>query len=163
MSGVWSTFPYNEPSSYFASAEKDPIRGKHIQGWAKKWSPGLVNFIPAVAYHFYLNLPAAFSQPGNVNLTHPCMYLLSVSPLSYHSSRRSSSTYKLLEDGCKRERERVVSPSHYFVQSRCREVVPSKPNLRLKNTLGGRNLFTSDLPPSSLPETTIALQQTRPF
>ena len=24
---------------------------------------GLVNFVPAVAYLFYLNLPAAFSQP----------------------------------------------------------------------------------------------------
>ena len=27
--------------------------------------PGLVNFVPAVAYHFCLNLQAAFSQPGN--------------------------------------------------------------------------------------------------
>ena len=28
-----------------------------IQGWATLWSPGMVNFVPAVAYHFYLNLP----------------------------------------------------------------------------------------------------------
>ena len=27
-----------------------------LQGWAKKWVPGLVNFVPAVAYHFCLNL-----------------------------------------------------------------------------------------------------------
>ena len=24
----------------------------YVQGWAKKGSPGLVNFVPAVAYHF---------------------------------------------------------------------------------------------------------------
>ena len=27
-------------------------------------APGLVNFITAIAYHFCLNLPAAFAQPG---------------------------------------------------------------------------------------------------
>ena len=32
----------------------------HVQTSAK----GLVNFIPAVAYHFCLSLPAAFMQPG---------------------------------------------------------------------------------------------------
>ena len=36
-----------------------------IQGWTIRPSPGLVNFVPAVAYHFCLNLPAAFLQPGN--------------------------------------------------------------------------------------------------
>ena len=36
-----------------------------IQGLAKRWSPGLVNFVPAVAYHFYLALPVAFTQPGD--------------------------------------------------------------------------------------------------
>ena len=34
-------------------------------GWTLRPFPGLVNFAPAVAYHFCLNLPAAFSQPGN--------------------------------------------------------------------------------------------------
>ena len=34
--------------------------------------PGLVNFVPAVAYHFCLNLPAAFSQPGNGHTEIPC-------------------------------------------------------------------------------------------
>ena len=35
-----------------------------IQGLAKRRSPGLVNFVDAVAYHFSLSLPAAFTQPG---------------------------------------------------------------------------------------------------
>ena len=43
-----------------------------IQGWAKVLFQGLVNFVPAVAYQFCLNLPAAFTQPGNGNLAHPC-------------------------------------------------------------------------------------------
>ena len=34
--------------------------------------PGLVNFVPAVAYHFCLNLPAEFSQPGNSLTGIPC-------------------------------------------------------------------------------------------
>ena len=36
-------------------------------GLGKKPFPGLVNFVAAVAYHFCLSLPAAFTQPG-VNL-----------------------------------------------------------------------------------------------
>ena len=35
--------------------------------------PGLVNSIPAVAYLFCLNLPAAFSQPGNGLIEIPCI------------------------------------------------------------------------------------------
>ena len=35
-----------------------------VQGSAKRWAPGLVNFVSAVAYHFCLGLPAAFTQPG---------------------------------------------------------------------------------------------------
>ena len=31
-----------------------------------------MNFVPAVAHHFCLNLPAAFLQPENGNLAHPC-------------------------------------------------------------------------------------------
>ena len=34
--------------------------------------PGMVNFVPAVAYLFCLNLPAAFSQPGNGIIVKPC-------------------------------------------------------------------------------------------
>ena len=36
----------------------------HVQWWAEALFPGLVNFVPAVAYHFYPNLPAVFTQPG---------------------------------------------------------------------------------------------------
>ena len=42
----------------------------YLQDWAKKWSPSLVNIVPAVAYHFCLNLPAAFTQPGTHFLAH---------------------------------------------------------------------------------------------
>ena len=38
----------------------------------KKWFPGLVNFVPAAAYYFRLNLPEKFSQPGDNILAHPC-------------------------------------------------------------------------------------------
>ena len=31
--------------------------GLAVQGWAKKWAPGLVNFAPAITCHFCLNLP----------------------------------------------------------------------------------------------------------
>ena len=37
---------------------------KTIERSAKVSAPGLVNLIPAVAYHFCLNLPAAFTKPG---------------------------------------------------------------------------------------------------
>ena len=32
----------------------------------------MVNFVPALAYHFCLNLPAAFTQPGARLLVEPC-------------------------------------------------------------------------------------------
>ena len=35
-------------------------------------APGFVNFVLALAYHFYLNLPAAFTQPGARLLVEPC-------------------------------------------------------------------------------------------
>ena len=43
-----------------------------IQGSAKRQSPGLVNFVAALAYHIYLNLPAPFTQPGDHFLADPC-------------------------------------------------------------------------------------------
>ena len=43
-----------------------------VQGSAKRWSPGLVSFVPALAYHFCLDLPAAFTQPGACLLAEPC-------------------------------------------------------------------------------------------
>ena len=35
-----------------------------LQGSALRLRPGLVNFVPALASHFCLNLPAEFTQPG---------------------------------------------------------------------------------------------------
>ena len=43
-----------------------------VQGTAKRRFPGLVNFIAAVAYHFCLALPAAFTQPWDHLLVEPC-------------------------------------------------------------------------------------------
>ena len=43
-----------------------------IQGRTIKPLQGLVNFVPDVAYHFCLNVPAAFSQPGNGLIREPC-------------------------------------------------------------------------------------------
>ena len=36
----------------------------HIQGSAKRLRPGLVNCVPAVAYHFCQTMSEAFTQPG---------------------------------------------------------------------------------------------------
>ena len=43
-----------------------------VQGSAKRQSPGLVNVVPALAYHFCLALPAEFTQPGNHLLAELC-------------------------------------------------------------------------------------------
>ena len=43
-----------------------------VKGSANPQTPGLVNFVTAVAYHFCLNLPRAFSQPGARGLADPC-------------------------------------------------------------------------------------------
>ena len=43
-----------------------------VQGSTNRRAPGLVNFVPALAYHFCLNLPAAFTQPGARLLVEPC-------------------------------------------------------------------------------------------
>ena len=43
-----------------------------VQGWAKMRAPGLVDFVPAVANHFCLNLPRKFSQPWAHFLAQPC-------------------------------------------------------------------------------------------
>ena len=48
-----------------------PAKGTLIQGPAKRLSPGLVNFVPALAYHFCLALPATFTQPGDHFLAKP--------------------------------------------------------------------------------------------
>ena len=44
---------------------------------AKRRSPGSVNFVPALAFHFCLALPATFTKPGDHLLAEPCTsYLL---------------------------------------------------------------------------------------
>ena len=45
------------------------VGAKTPQGSAKRRAPGLVNFV--TANHFCLNLPAAFTQPGNHPLAEP--------------------------------------------------------------------------------------------
>ena len=44
-----------------------------VQGSANPQTPGLVNFVTAVAYHLCLNLPRAFSQPGARGLADLCI------------------------------------------------------------------------------------------
>ena len=44
-----------------------------VQGSTIRQAPGLLNFVPAVAYHFCLNMPAAFSQPGACLIVEPCI------------------------------------------------------------------------------------------
>ena len=56
-----------------------------LQRWAKVDAPVLVNFVPAVAHHFCLNLPAAFSQPGASNLANLC-----TSPFPPHFKKEST-------------------------------------------------------------------------
>ena len=50
-------------------------RQQGVQGWAKKWIPGLVDFVPALAYHLGFNLPETSSQPGADFLARPCSFL----------------------------------------------------------------------------------------
>ena len=38
-------------------------------------APGLVNFLPAVVYHFCLSLPEKFSQPGSHVFAQPCTWI----------------------------------------------------------------------------------------
>ena len=47
----------------------------NVQGTTKRLLPGLVNFVAALAYHFYLDLPAALTQPGDRLLAEPLIPL----------------------------------------------------------------------------------------
>ena len=40
------------------------VYSTQLQSTAKRWAPGFVNFVVAVAYHFCLALPVAFTQPS---------------------------------------------------------------------------------------------------
>ena len=44
-----------------------------VKGSTNRRALGLVNFVPALPYHFCLKLPAAFTQPGARLLVEPCM------------------------------------------------------------------------------------------
>ena len=67
ISNVHTIFLPFEPSAKFPCLHLRAPSPAPLYGLAKRWVPGLVNFVPAVAYHFCLNLPAAFSQPENGN------------------------------------------------------------------------------------------------
>ena len=63
------------PDSARGTGDKSQASGvekEDIKSSAKRWSSGLMNFVPAVAYHFCLGLPAAFTQPGARLLQKPC-------------------------------------------------------------------------------------------
>ena len=47
---------------------------RYLEDLAKSWALGLVNFVLAIAYHFCLALPAAFTPPGDHLLAKPCTY-----------------------------------------------------------------------------------------
>ena len=58
-------------SLYFSNSSGEQL--EDVQGPDKRRSSGLVNFVPALDYHFYLTLPVAFAQPGNHLLAAPHM------------------------------------------------------------------------------------------
>ena len=47
------------------AAKGDLFMRALLQGSAKRRSPGCVNFVAALFYHFCQALPAAFTQPGD--------------------------------------------------------------------------------------------------
>ena len=49
-----------------------------VQGWAKKWIPGLVVFVHAVAYNFCFSLPENSLQPGDHFLAWPCSFFINI-------------------------------------------------------------------------------------
>ena len=60
------------PRAAYLDTTKDAINefrvgtdSEDIKGSTKGWSPGLVNVVHALAYHFCLALPAAFTQSGD--------------------------------------------------------------------------------------------------
>ena len=61
---------------------------KDLQGSAKRQSQGLVNFVGAVACHFCLALPVAFTQPRARLLAVPC------SKISVFTCGDSTQVYK---------------------------------------------------------------------
>ena len=76
MYKVYSVHSY---FGYLSSLPPLSIRTSYVQGSTNRRALGLVNFVPALAYHFSLNLPAAFTQPRAHLLAEPCTFqILSV-------------------------------------------------------------------------------------
>ena len=48
------------------------MRAQKLQNSTDGQDQGFVNFVLSLAYHFCLNLPAAFTQPGSHLLVEPC-------------------------------------------------------------------------------------------
>ena len=46
----------------------------HVQGSDKRQSPGLVNYVTALAYLFCMALPGAVTQPGDHLVAELCTY-----------------------------------------------------------------------------------------
>ena len=59
---------------YQAVSDILPQRRIKVQGSTNRRALGFVNFVLALAYHFCLHLPAAFSQPGARLLVEPCIW-----------------------------------------------------------------------------------------
>ena len=57
--------------------DKSCLSPLHLQGWTIRPYPGLMNIVPVVAYHFCLNIPAAFSQPRNGLIVQPLPFIWS--------------------------------------------------------------------------------------
>ena len=70
MYKVYSVHSY---FGYLSSLPPLSIRTSYVQGSTNRRALGLVNFVPALAYHFSLNLPAAFTQPRARLLVEPCI------------------------------------------------------------------------------------------
>ena len=81
----------------------------HAQGWviqgsAKGLRPGMVNFAPAVGYHFCLALPTVFTQPGRSLLAIPvvlciCAEYRPLWPFPLHCGQECLSTYNEMQSG----------------------------------------------------------------
>ena len=82
-----------------------------VRGISKRPFPGLVNFVSAVAYLFCLNMPAAFSQPGNGLIEIPCRLIregcqeekLGKNPVDYAASSYPSQAVQALRDAEEQE------------------------------------------------------------
>ena len=78
---TWSGRAIEEP---FPLKQVACYRDKeNVQGFTNRWAPGFVNFVLACAYHFCLNMPAAFMQPGARLLVEPCTKVLSIYDLCF--------------------------------------------------------------------------------